>query len=837
MPIQDIPLTNKMHAVPQNFMDVEFKLIGDLTMRQFTYLMIGGVSAYLTYSTVGGVFKWPFVLFLVILGLSFAFLPIQERGLDVWLVNLFKAIYSPTLRIWKKAPVIPSALLYENLNVVKQELITLAPTSSRRKLEEYLQYQYKKEDEDPLDIPEMEFVKRVRDAFAPDVELANANSLRAAQATSSYGQATGQSFGRQIGQQIEQWGFGVGRDISVPQVQPVQPAPVVQPEPQAPQKPIEPEPTPVPTPTPTTTPVPRPVPVQPAPVPAVPTPAPALTPTPVPAPEPKIDAPQAPSAQDLLETHPIKEIKATPAPPQTEPSAEQLAPVQLDWKYPTGADTQKKVSATIQPSFIKPVQEEKTLEPEMQSAEIVDAQTNIEITSPFKKLINMFSPPAPSQPIPVQKTETPVPEPTPVKQPETLTLETAPVKQLEAPTPTPEPIAVQKLEAPQPVVQSDQVLHSFKTATSIPIYSAPPLHGQAAPVAQPNQSEIIRHPLLRGERPTRKVENERTLAPMTPDMHSGRKFTNLLPSKGELVLPIRGERVLKTSEDLNVDDNAKEKALKLQQMMGQFKNSKDYKQTANQTQNAASISEVMERVNQNMNAQPTLTVSPTVQPPQIPFPTKPLPQPVPEPTPVTKLEPDTKKDDVFDDAQKMIEKLNSENEKLQSEIDKLKTDLSQQAQSSDEANKKEIITRLEQQKQKNSSDYSTLVKQIHELRTRLTQKDKPQQEDQAPKKPETAYANIQPLTSAPNVITGIVVNEDGKTLDGVLLIIKNDKGDAVRAIKTNMIGQFMLSTPVLNGIYTIEVNSGKIEGQSFGIISVETKGEVLPPVEIRGRKV
>ena len=122
------------------------------------------------------------------------------------------------------------------------------------------------------------------------------------------------------------------------------------------------------------------------------------------------------------------------------------------------------------------------------------------------------------------------------------------------------------------------------------------------------------------------------------------------------------------------------------------------------------------------------------------------------------------------------------------------------------------------------------------MRTRLTQKEQPQQEEQAPKKPEPTLANIQPLTSVPNVITGIVVNEDGKTLDGVLLIIKNDKGDAVRAIKTNMIGQFMLSTPVLNGIYTIEVNSGKIEGQSFGIISVETKGEVLPPVEIRGRK-
>ena len=46
---------------------------------------------------------------------------------------------------------------------------------------------------------------------------------------------------------------------------------------------------------------------------------------------------------------------------------------------------------------------------------------------------------------------------------------------------------------------------------------------------------------------------------ITPDMHSGRKFTNLVPSEGEIILPIRGERVLSTSEELSIDNDIQEK--------------------------------------------------------------------------------------------------------------------------------------------------------------------------------------------------------------------------------------------------------------------------------------
>jgi hypothetical protein len=131
MALADMPQSNKQHAVPQNIMDVEFKLIGDLTMRQFAYLIVCAFLAYISFTTLVGIFKFPIALLFVMLGIGLAFIPVEERGLDEWIVNFMRAVYAPTQKIWKKEPSIPTAFLYDNLAVVKQELITLAPTSSR----------------------------------------------------------------------------------------------------------------------------------------------------------------------------------------------------------------------------------------------------------------------------------------------------------------------------------------------------------------------------------------------------------------------------------------------------------------------------------------------------------------------------------------------------------------------------------------------------------------------------------------------------------------------------------------------------------------------------------
>jgi hypothetical protein len=166
MPIKDEQLSNKQHAVPQNIMDVEFKLIGELTMRQFVYIASFAVAAYIAKHVVPNPFKWFFVVGLGLTGLALAFVPFEDRGLDEWIVNFFKAINKPTLRIWKKEIELPTAFAFEqNIQILQQEMITLAPTASRRKLEKYLNQKGKEREKDPLDIPEEEYIQKVAEAF------------------------------------------------------------------------------------------------------------------------------------------------------------------------------------------------------------------------------------------------------------------------------------------------------------------------------------------------------------------------------------------------------------------------------------------------------------------------------------------------------------------------------------------------------------------------------------------------------------------------------------------------------------------------------------------------
>lgn len=130
---------SKQHPIPQNFMDVEFKIVGDFTVRQFTYLCVTGIPMYLIFnSPVQSFLKTIILVILGIFGFLLVFVPIDDRSMDVWIVNFFKSVYSNNRRVWRKTPVIPSTLSMEAIKIVQGEMITLAPTSSRRKLEEYL---------------------------------------------------------------------------------------------------------------------------------------------------------------------------------------------------------------------------------------------------------------------------------------------------------------------------------------------------------------------------------------------------------------------------------------------------------------------------------------------------------------------------------------------------------------------------------------------------------------------------------------------------------------------------------------------------------------------------
>ena len=92
------------HPIPQNITSFEFRLIGDMTLKQFLYLAAGLGTAYLLYATI--YFSYPIIILPLIIisilfGVSFAFLPILDMPLDHWIKAFFSATYSPTKGRWQ----------------------------------------------------------------------------------------------------------------------------------------------------------------------------------------------------------------------------------------------------------------------------------------------------------------------------------------------------------------------------------------------------------------------------------------------------------------------------------------------------------------------------------------------------------------------------------------------------------------------------------------------------------------------------------------------------------------------------------------------------------------
>jgi hypothetical protein len=89
------------HPVPQNISSYEFRLVGDMTLKQFLQLAAGIIMAVILVNLqLLPIIKYSLALISVLLGFLMAFIPINGRPFTSWLVAFFKAIYSPTEYIW-----------------------------------------------------------------------------------------------------------------------------------------------------------------------------------------------------------------------------------------------------------------------------------------------------------------------------------------------------------------------------------------------------------------------------------------------------------------------------------------------------------------------------------------------------------------------------------------------------------------------------------------------------------------------------------------------------------------------------------------------------------------
>jgi hypothetical protein len=104
----------QQHPIPQNVTQYQFRLVGDMTLKQFLELALGLLLAYLFFaSNLIFIFKWPLIIASILFGAALAFFPVEDRPLDQWIINFVKAIYAPTRFIWQKTNKIPRLFLFE----------------------------------------------------------------------------------------------------------------------------------------------------------------------------------------------------------------------------------------------------------------------------------------------------------------------------------------------------------------------------------------------------------------------------------------------------------------------------------------------------------------------------------------------------------------------------------------------------------------------------------------------------------------------------------------------------------------------------------------------------
>lgn len=103
------------YKVPQ-FIDIEDKIVGPFTMKQFIYLLVGGAIDYGLFSYFNQ-FENGLPYFIVLalpvtlLALALTFIKINDRPFEIFLLNLVFYVFLPKKRFWQRGAKSQPALI------------------------------------------------------------------------------------------------------------------------------------------------------------------------------------------------------------------------------------------------------------------------------------------------------------------------------------------------------------------------------------------------------------------------------------------------------------------------------------------------------------------------------------------------------------------------------------------------------------------------------------------------------------------------------------------------------------------------------------------------------
>ena len=87
------------------------------------------------------------------------------------------------------------------------------------------------------------------------------------------------------------------------------------------------------------------------------------------------------------------------------------------------------------------------------------------------------------------------------------------------------------------------------------------------------------------------------------------------------------------------------------------------------------------------------------------------------------------------------------------------------------------------------------------------------------------------LEEEPNLIKGVVRDPRGNPIQNILVEVKDDEDNPVRAFKTNNLGVFASATSLANGHYTIVLEDPKLV-HKFDTLSINATGAPITTLEV-----
>lgn len=118
-------------VVPQ-FLDVEDKILGPITVRQFLELLVGGLIIVIFYKI------FDFTLFilsgLAVLSITVvvAFARINGQPFHLFLLNFIQTLRNPKLKVWRKSLVVPKELADKSPAVKVAQIAPRQPISASK---------------------------------------------------------------------------------------------------------------------------------------------------------------------------------------------------------------------------------------------------------------------------------------------------------------------------------------------------------------------------------------------------------------------------------------------------------------------------------------------------------------------------------------------------------------------------------------------------------------------------------------------------------------------------------------------------------------------------------